>query len=137
MGKAFQAYSVVGILFSTIIVTKARRISKGTCGSDAVFYRVATNYILDEEPISKNITKDLNDCVDICIELPTCIAINLRKRQDSTAECHLLKDDHASKPNKLKAKNGWSLYFTGSSDVSRRVSFLCCFAIILVRCSRY
>ena len=109
---------------------RTRRISKGSCGSNAVFYHVAKDYILDVNPIARNITDDLMDCVDNCIEVPTCIAINTHKRQDSKTDCHLLKDDHISKPKMVKAKTGWSLYFTGTTDISRTVSIFAFFSLV-------
>ena len=113
---------ILCIILSIIALIRTRRISKGSCGSNAVFYRVAKDYILDVDPIARNITDDLMDCVDTCIEVPTCIAINTHKRQDSKIDCHSLKDDHISKPKMVKAKTGWSLYFTGTADISRTVS---------------
>ena len=122
MGETQRAYSIVGILLLTIAIIKSRRISKGTCGSNAAFYRVTTDYILDEEPISRNVTEDVNECVDACVEVPACVAINTHKRKNSKVDCHLLKNDHISKPNRLKTMKGWSLYFTGTRDISRAVS---------------
>ena len=122
MAKSYQWNLIFSLIFSIIVLTRPRRISKGSCGSNAEFYRVAKDYILDVDPIARNITDDLMDCVDTCIEVPTCIAMNTHKRQDSKIDCHSLKDDHISKPTKVKAKNGWSLFFTGTTDMSRRVS---------------
>ena len=122
MEKASPGYFIFCIILSIIVLIRTRRISKGSCGSNAAFYRVAKDYILDVGPIARNITDDLMDCVDICIEIPTCIAINTHKRQDSKIDCHALKDDHISKPKMVKPKTGWSLYFTGTTDISRTVS---------------
>ena len=121
MQKQHQ-FSTVGILLLIIVIVKSRRILKGTCGSNAAFYRVATDYILDEEPISRNVTDDINECLDVCVEVPTCVAFNTHKRQGSKVDCHLLKNDHISKSNKLKSLKGWSFYFTGTREISRTVS---------------
>ena len=117
-----SASIIVGLLLSVIVLIRTRRISKTSCGSNAVFYRIAADHILDEIPISVNVTDDMIDCIDVCVDYPKCIAINSHKRQDSKIDCHLLKDDHMSKRNKLVRKQGWNLYDTGTREISRAVS---------------
>ena len=97
-------------------------MSKTSCGSSAAFYRIAKDHALNEEPISRNTTADLEKCVDLCIEEPRCKAMNTRYRDDFKMDCHLLKDDHMSKPKKMIAKQGWNIYDTGSKEISRKVS---------------
>lgn len=110
------------LILSTIVFIKSRRISKTACSTYAVFYRSASNYILDEEPITRNLTQDIIGCMDLCVETAECIAFNAHVRKDYKIDCHTLRNDHVSKPSKLTPKNDWSLYDTGSRDTSRSVS---------------
>ena len=112
------------LFFATVILTflKARRVSKTSCGSSAAFYRIAKDHALNEEPISRNITTDLEECIDLCIEEAKCKAMNTHYRDDGKMDCHLLKDDHMSKPKKMITKQGWNIYDTGSREISRKVS---------------
>ena len=112
------------LLFSVALVSllRARRVSKTSCGSSAAFYRIAKDHALNEEPISRNITTDLEECIDLCIEEPKCKAMNTHYRDDGKMDCHLLKDDHMSKPKKMITKQGWNIYDTGSKAISRTVS---------------
>ena len=117
------------LLLSAAIVSllRDRRVSKTSCGSSAAFYRIAKDHALNEEPISRNITADLEECIDLCIEETRCKAMNTHYRDDGKMDCHLLKDDHMSKPKKMIAKQGWNIYDTGSKEISRRVSSLLTF----------
>lgn len=130
MDSAVRTYILICLIFSIIFVTRTRRISKTSCSSEAAFYRVASDHVLDEEPVSRNVTDDLFECIDICVELPKCVAINVR--QHSKVDCHTLKDDRMSKPNKIIAKKGWSLYDTGTIDISRSVSISRTFESVLL-----
>ena len=122
---------VLLLFFAAMIsLLRARRVSKTTCGSSAAFYRIAKHYVLNEEPISRNVTTDLEGCVDLCIEEPKCKAMNTHYRHDGTMDCHLLKDDHMSKPKKMIAKQGWNIYDTGSKEISRRVSLSLLFYLL-------
>ena len=113
---------LITLTFAILSLLRTRRVSKTSCGSSAAFYRIAKDHILNEEPISRNITTDLEECVDLCIEELKCKAMNTHYRDDGNMDCHLLKDDHMSKPKKMIAKQGWSIYDTGSKEMSRRVS---------------
>lgn len=124
ISKEFMLLFFATAIFSLLT---ARRVSKTSCGSSAAFYRIAKDHILNEEPISRNITTDLEECVDLCIEEPKCKAMNTHKRNDTKMDCHLLKDDHMSKPKKMIAKQGWSIYDTGSKDISRTVGYMLLF----------
>ena len=104
------------------MLMRTQRISKGSCDINTMFYRVAKDYILDVNFIARNITDDLMEYVDIYNEAPTRIAINTHIRQDIKIDCHSLEDDCISKPNMVKAKTGWILYFTGIKDISQKVS---------------
>ena len=122
MKRIPNAIITAGLLLSAIVLIRTRRISKTSCGSNAVLYRIAADHILDETPISVNVTDDITDCIDVCVETPKCIAFNSHKRNDSKVDCHLLKDDHMSKRNKLIRKQGWNLYDTGTKEISSAVS---------------
>ena len=112
------------VTFSLSFLARCRRVFKGTCGSEATFYRIANDHILDEQPIAKNVTNDLVECIDLCVSVSKCVAMNTHKRSDSKIDCHLLKDDHMSKPRKMIAKKGWNFYDTGSKETSRTVNFI-------------
>ena len=122
------------LTFAVLSSLRGRRVSKTSCGSSAAFYRIAKDHILDEEPISRNTTTDLEECVDLCIEEPKCKAMNTHHRADSRMDCHLLKDDHMSKPKKIIAKQGWNIYDTGSKEISRTVILLFSFSVIDTIC---
>ncbi|XP_065054061.1 neurexin-4-like [Rhopilema esculentum] len=116
---------IILVILKLIALARCRRVFKGTCGSEATFYRIANDHILDEEPIAKNVTSDLVECMDLCVNVAKCVAMNTHKRTDSKIDCHLLKDDHMSMPRKVTAKNGWNLYDTGSKEISRKVGSRC------------
>ncbi|XP_065054059.1 uncharacterized protein LOC135682899 isoform X3 [Rhopilema esculentum] len=120
--EIFHTYLVT---LSLLVLARCRRVFKGTCGSEATFYRIANDHILDEEPIAKNVTSDLVECIDLCVSVEKCVAMNTHKRNDSKVDCHLLKDDHMSKPRKMIAKKGWNFYDTGSKEISRTIGSRC------------
>ena len=119
---AAKDFLLIILTFAVLSLLRARRVSKTSCGRSAAFYRIAKDHILNEEPISRNTTADLEECVEFCIEELKCKAMNTHYRDDGKMDCHLLKDDHMSKPRKMIAKQGWSIYDTGSKEISRSVS---------------
>ena len=100
----------------------SRRISQGSCGTSGTFYLIARDAILNEIAIFQNVTDNLADCIDFCISIAVCKAMNTHLRNDSKLDCHLLQDDHITKSAGVIQKAGWNFYDTGSSDTNRAVS---------------
>ena len=118
---------IILVMLKLIALAGSRRVFQGACGGEATFYRIANDHILDEEPIAKNVTNDLVECMNLCVNVAKCVAMNTHKRSDNKIDCHLLKDDHLSMPRKVTAKNDWNLYDTGSKEISRKVFFYTAF----------
>eukprot|EP00794_Sanderia_malayensis_P008138 gene8138-9008_t len=118
-------FILAAILVLHMTTTYARRISKYGKNTDAAFYCIARDAILDEPAIFKNVTNGLVDCIDFCVEVAICKAINTHKRTDGKLDCHLLQEDHISKGTKVISKSGWKLYDTGSSATNKAIGPKC------------
>eukprot|EP00794_Sanderia_malayensis_P008136 gene8136-9006_t len=108
-----------------MFVARCRKISRTNESTVAAFYCIARDAILDEPAIFKNVTNGLVDCIDFCVEVAICKAINTHKRTDGKLDCHLLQEDHISKGTKVISKSGWKLYDTGSSATNKAIGPKC------------
>ena len=110
------------ILTVTIASIHGENIVRDHCGVQARFYKVASNFAMNE---AGNITKLTSDgymgCVDLCIDYPLCKAFNFKSITNADSVCELLHKDRTTHANDVVSRNGWSYYDTGlfSSQVSK------------------
>lgn len=89
-------------------------IVRHSCNTQAAFYKVASNYAMtDESKVTKSTSDGPFGCMDLCIELPTCKAFNVRKISSSSSTCELVQKDRTTNPKDVVARSGWIYYDTG------------------------
>ena len=113
---------VFNLMMAYIKEVYCANIVRDQCDVQARFYKVASNFAMNE---AGNITKSTNDgymgCVDLCIDYPLCKAFNFKSITNADSVCELLHKDRTTHPNDIVSRNGWSYYDTGlfSSQVSK------------------
>ena len=108
-------------ILANIACIYSENIVRHECGAQATFYKVASNYAMND--VAK-ITKTTNDgymgCIDHCIEYPMCKAFNYKAMVNDIGICELLHKDRTTNPKDVVSRTGWNYYDTGlfSSQVS-------------------
>ena len=126
--------SITLMLLSAIGLSECRRVSKTNCSSSATFYRVGgPNTALLITSIIDHTATSLEHCIDLCVDTEECRAFNIKKKKAEEYECHLKPGDHVSNPESVATLSGFSLYDTGSQDLSRQVGiFLLVFSFLFL-----
>ena len=89
-------------------------IVRHACNTPATFYKIASNYSMNDANKITNTTSDgYMGCVDLCIEYPLCKAFNYKAVKTNEAICELLHKDRTTNPNDIVSKAGWNYYDTG------------------------
>ena len=100
----------------------AENIVRHACNTQATFYKIASNYSMNDANKITNTTSDgYMGCVDLCIEYPLCKAFNYKAVKTNEAICELLHKDRTTNPNDIVSRSGWNYYDTGL--YSTQVSF--------------
>eukprot|EP00112_Aurelia_sp_Birch-Aquarium-sp1_P007965 Seg187.6 transcript_id=Seg187.6/GoldUCD/mRNA.D3Y31 product="hypothetical protein" protein_id=Seg187.6/GoldUCD/D3Y31 len=109
-------------IFITLLCesSSGQNIVRHACGSQAEFFKIAPNHVMDIAKTTKETSDGLSGCVDLCTEDNTCKSFNYKRSETSNTICELLTDDRNTKADKIIAKAGWDYYDTGlfSSQVS-------------------
>ena len=92
----------------------AENIVRHACNTQATFYKIASNYSMNDANKITNTTSDgYMGCVDLCVECPLCKAFNYKAVKTNEAICELLHKDRTTNPNGIVSKAGWNYYDTG------------------------
>ena len=92
----------------------AENIVRHACNTQATFYKIASNYSMNDANKITNATSDgYMGCVDLCIEYPLCKAFNYKAVKTNEAICELLHKDRTTNPNDIVSRAGWNYYDTG------------------------
>ncbi len=117
-----STFAQIILLFTGL--AQGRRISKTNCSSTATFYRVGgPNTALTLTSIADHTATSLEHCIDLCVDTEQCHAFNIRKNSAEDYDCQLKPGDHITNPESVASLTGFSLYDTGSQDLSSQVVY--------------
>ena len=115
--KKWAHVGLVVILLPIMIMigeVTCENIVRHACNTQATFYKIASNYFMNDANKITNATSDgYMGCVDLCIEYPLCKAFNYKAVKTKEAICELLHKDRTTNPNDIVSKAGWNYYDTG------------------------
>ena len=117
-----NALAIVGLLLAFIHEASCANIVREECNVQAIFYKVASNFAMNDTVSTTKSTSDgYMGCVDLCIDYPFCKAFNFKSVRSANSVCELLHKDRTTHANDVVSRNGWSYYDTGlfSSQVSK------------------
>lgn len=123
LGKMTSKSAILAVLltFEAFAYTYSENIVRHACNSQATFFKVATNYSMnDNGKVTKTTSNSLIGCVDLCFQYPLCKAFNYKSVTTEESTCELLQKDRITSPNDIVPRGGWSFYDTGlfSTQVS-------------------
>ena len=110
--------------FSSIfsLTVDAENIVRHSCGTEGTFYKIASNYAVNEANAETKMTSEgVLGCIEFCVKNESCKAFNYKKVSLVESLCELLQNDRNTKETDVAPRDGWSYYDTGlySSQVER------------------
>ncbi|XP_065053606.1 uncharacterized protein LOC135682574 isoform X2 [Rhopilema esculentum] len=101
----------------------AENIVRHSCGTEGTFYKIASNYALNEaNAATKTTSEGVLGCIEFCVKNESCKAFNYKKVSPVESLCELLQNDRNTKETDVAPRDGWSYYDTGlySSQIGQR-----------------
>ncbi|XP_065052619.1 uncharacterized protein LOC135681903 isoform X1 [Rhopilema esculentum] len=117
---------------------KAENIVRHSCGTEGTFYKIASNYALNEANAAiKTTSQGVLGCTEFCLKNESCKAFNYKKVSPVESLCELLQNDRNTKETDVAPRDGWSYYDTGlySSQIGqhcRSLSYNPCYPCLCI-----
>ncbi|XP_065059432.1 uncharacterized protein LOC135686947 isoform X2 [Rhopilema esculentum] len=92
----------------------AENIIRHQCGTEATFYKIASNHSLNngDNTVTLTTSEGVSGCIEFCVKNESCKAFNYKTISPVESICELLSNDRNTKD--VVAREGWSYYDTGS-----------------------
>ncbi|XP_065053405.1 uncharacterized protein LOC135682445 [Rhopilema esculentum] len=116
----------------------AENIVRHSCGTEGTFYKIASNYALNEaNAATKTTSEGVLGCIEFCVKNESCKAFNYKKVSPVESLCELLQNDRNTKETDVAPRDGWSYYDTGlySSQIGqhcRSLSYNPCYPCLCI-----
>ena len=100
-----------GILSLSVI---AENIIRHQCGTEATFYKIASNHALNngDNTVTLTTSEGVSGCIEFCVKNESCKAFNYKTISPVESICEPLSNDRNTKD--VVARERWSYYDKGS-----------------------